>query len=688
MIFKYFQFTAITDFSNITMGIKGLTSFIEKRSKLCMDNYKLQNTELVIDGDSIAYQLYSLHFSPKNCCFGGDYDRYCHIIKLFFQNLSDCNVKPYIIFDGGYEDRKMSTILIRMKDRIKTAERVNPASHDIVFPLFLGETFKDIAIKLNLTVIRCDYEGDLISARVAKNLNCPVLSSDSDFYIFDVMYIPFTSLKFRPIQRTENDSEDSTTKKYIACDMYSTDKFLRTIRLQRNMLPLFAVLLGNDYVSRKDFFQLFKRFNNGRGHTRQNAQHDLIKSLASFLNKETEESAMDKILEICTNSRKNQLTELINTTIDGYIVDKEEPTEYIEYIKSSVSGLKPNIEIKDDTMKMYVTEKNVPSELFLIFIDNVRKCLYPSCFINILLQNTYHIRPLVEDTTLKNAHEVSVEIISAIHKILRQPISSEPLKFFARIGDSLGEQEIPFCSLSLPNLMEIQGMDVSQRQQIIFNVLSVNQSFVENCLSHFPESWKLFILTIKYLNDKSALNGSMIFSLLMCRIVVDFVDKKIGEFIRTLDIFYEKFKKDVCDILLNKVSKAEVDLKTNIQDAIESISYEDSLIALKNLITFFQVKPELKKRMINFNRALVHSSSQFQSCLYHLKYLNDALNLPFEPCITAECFNGTFVYNLSTEIQNKPEEQHVDFLLQNAQSILNCFNVMVDNLKQHTNLVF
>nr|CAI5832784.1 unnamed protein product [Callosobruchus analis] len=68
------------------MGIPGLTTFIENRADLYMDNYKLHDTSLVIDGNSLACQIYEQ--SGSNMCFGGDYDKYGHIKTVFLKLFS------------------------------------------------------------------------------------------------------------------------------------------------------------------------------------------------------------------------------------------------------------------------------------------------------------------------------------------------------------------------------------------------------------------------------------------------------------------------------------------------------------------------------------------------------------------------------------------------------------------------
>lgn len=654
------------------MGVQGLTSFIEKHSHACMEKYELHDTDLVIDGDSTAYQLYSQHFTPKNCCFSGDYDRFGMLIKTFFKTLFDCKIKPIIIFDGGYDDRKMQTIEKRMKERITLGGIIDNTSKDILFPLFLGELFKDIAVEHNLPVIRCDFEGDLESASIAKALNCPVLSNDSDFYIFDVLYIPFSSLKLQPIRNILLDSPIESYS-YISCKIYRTDKFVQFMKLSKSMLPLFATLMGNDYVNRKNLTQLFgKSFHDRR---QNNFKTGFIEQLANWLkNQRDVDSAKEKVLELIRNGDKEQIKKEIQETINGYICKN---SKYLAYINS---------EIQDEACEIGNDTEGFDKDFLKVFLNNFRKCLYPSCFMNMLIQNTYYIRPQIEDHSVESAHMASIEVISVINQILKN--STEKLRFYTRIQSGLKEQLLPLFLTSVPTYLEIQEFTEKDRKKFLFDILHIKENFVKDCLNNFPSSWKLYILSIKYLCDKTGMNWSIIYAIILCKILLEYVDKQIG-FFRNANAFSDKYKQDICKILIDRTTSEAINTpnEISIEAAIEAISYEDSLIAQKNLITFFKMKPELGKTEA-FNRRIVHASAQFQSCFYHINFLNSLLKSPFKNCPISNCFNGTFIYNMTSDLRNKHDENYVHFLLQNAPSVLKCFSTMINNLKQHVHVSF
>ena len=80
-------------------------------------------------------------------------------------------------------------------------------------------------------------EADSEIASLANTWNCPVLSNDSDFLIFDIRegYIPLSSFDWK--------SSRLTAKIFHRRDLASH------LRIQPELLPMFASLVGNDYVS-------------------------------------------------------------------------------------------------------------------------------------------------------------------------------------------------------------------------------------------------------------------------------------------------------------------------------------------------------------------------------------------------------------------------------------------------------
>ena len=108
------------------------------------------------------------------------------------------------------------------------------------FPLMMRHVFTEKLLEINVPVFQTDFEADNEIAALAKKLNAPVLSNDSDFFIYDVQYIPLTSISFYSCEYSSN-------KFYIPCQIFNVNSLLKRFgNLQKTMLPLLATVLGND----------------------------------------------------------------------------------------------------------------------------------------------------------------------------------------------------------------------------------------------------------------------------------------------------------------------------------------------------------------------------------------------------------------------------------------------------------
>ena len=202
-----------------TMGIRGLSSYIQARASKYLQDHELQNTTVVIDGNNLACATYN--DCPRiNPCFGGDYNVYYNYVKgrnhllcecspkiivcfyftEIFQQLKRCKVRPLVIFDGGLDigNRKHRQRILRAKAKVIASVKVKPSNqHRMrVLPVFFKTVFLNLLREMKIEVIQCQYEADQEIGALARGLNCPVISNDSDFYVVNVILIPLSSLDF------------------------------------------------------------------------------------------------------------------------------------------------------------------------------------------------------------------------------------------------------------------------------------------------------------------------------------------------------------------------------------------------------------------------------------------------------------------------------------------------------------
>ncbi|KAF5281238.1 hypothetical protein FQA39_LY05124 [Lamprigera yunnana] len=667
------------------MGVRGLTTFIAHRSDSYLRNYRLHDTYLVIDGNSIAANLYQNH--RRNDCFGGDYDKYEGAICRFFDVLLQCNITPLIVLDGAYEKKKLRTVFDRLKNKVKTFKMVNSVNQHRynVFPLFVRDIFVEVILKLGLKIVRCDFEADYEIACLAKTLNCPLLSYDSDFFIFDVLYIPFVSLKMSP-QRLTNGF-------YLSCQLYEMEYFLKAYgNLDKSIVPVMAALLGNDYINKNVFSSFYASLKLTKRKRLQNASQRCISSLIKWLRNESYESAIAKILHKLPQNKKRRAAHNIKMVAEGYVckkssllkdfgleanMDQLEFTIDTEKILKQSEAVSEEFELSleygsedeeqeeeeekededdDSEEDMSDTDMDIDEDSYdkdvipAWFKKKFRKCCYPTAFMDILVRNIYFCTPQLENYSNTCSHLTCVQIIAAFNKILRSE-SETPLIFVARHqSTNVKKFETPNCDISLPTLNSLKNVTLIEGRTYLFEVLELNSEVLE-VIANVPEHWQLYILAIIYWINNASPNVtySYVYSIILCMIMIQTANSKPAL------KFLAKYK--------NKLN-IQNPQNTSDNSFLNTITKEESSRCHKDLVKYFEMDEKMKHCTKLYDINVMHCLSKFQTSLLHIKYLNSLLNKPFNNSVVSEFYNDAYL----------------DTLLRLYPTILKCLKTIVNIL--------
>lgn len=175
------------------MGVKKLTTFVDQNYQWQTKN--LSQNKIVIDGYSLCYQLYFANHR-RTGHLGGDYHEFYLTVRDYFYRLQYYSIEPHIVMDGVYHDRcKDATLRQRYIDRNKSIAKLGSSKFTDVLPLFGGTVFIDAIRDMRLKFVVSDGEADSDIVSLANHLRCPVLSNDSDYYIFNLEcgYIPLNN---------------------------------------------------------------------------------------------------------------------------------------------------------------------------------------------------------------------------------------------------------------------------------------------------------------------------------------------------------------------------------------------------------------------------------------------------------------------------------------------------------------
>lgn len=234
------------------MGVHGLTTYVENHRNLLKD-VKFRDSRLVIDGSSLYYRLY--FNSGLDQQHGGDYDHFSHRLHQFFSALKDCQIQPYVVLDGGMDTsfKKFSTLKQRLQSKIKEADSLSRGCSGSVLPILARRVLIQVVTQRGVPLVQCPAEADWEIACLAYQWKCPVLTSDSDFYVFDLPggYLPIQFFHWTNVNGKGPNCHISA-RRYTAsglCQWFGS--------INCDILALGAVLIGNDYGVLKEADKVF-----------------------------------------------------------------------------------------------------------------------------------------------------------------------------------------------------------------------------------------------------------------------------------------------------------------------------------------------------------------------------------------------------------------------------------------------
>ena len=168
------------------------------------------------------------HQTARRKCSLSTYAQYYQYVTEIVQNMKRHGIEPYFIFDGVDKQEKLTSEV----RRDKTASR--PTISTLAYTVF-HNALRDMEVEVYVA----DGEGDAACVEVANFLNnCPILSGDSDFFLFN---IPggFINL-FNFLEDFERG------RPMTEMDMFLRDEFVRChFPNNHDYIFLFPAILGN-----------------------------------------------------------------------------------------------------------------------------------------------------------------------------------------------------------------------------------------------------------------------------------------------------------------------------------------------------------------------------------------------------------------------------------------------------------
>ncbi|XP_064883150.1 protein asteroid homolog 1-like [Oncorhynchus nerka] len=450
------------------MGIKGLANFIGDHGEI-LTNDNFRNSKVVIDGCNIYHSLYLTSCDQQH---GGDYDVFEDQVCKFFKALRDCSIEPYVIIDGGSDptDKKFETVRKRAESKIDTANKWSKGLRGArLIPTLARQVFKEVLSSLGVPFAQALSEADQEIASLAQKWKCPVLSNDNDFYIFDIQagYLPFYHFQWQnaSVQRW-------SSQNYIPCKRYTTTSFCRHFNINRQLLPVFGAIAGNDYVNLykmgfpirwKDSLSMEPNWKRGVVFFNK-----LLKWLASFQEKQ---EALDNVPLLIGHGKNNMDAALqaLSQGIETYQTQPECLERFFNDGEAPDPGLLPNhLSVLPDWTLLPLTKGTLPP--YMIYI----------------LQRRPVIQGIqVEDHSLPSGNITSRPIRQVFYGLLLG--EGREVEEYDREGKNLTSSKVTAILPSAAQQLQLDTLDQAPptvRLEVFLETVGVSQSTLNGVPSH------------------------------------------------------------------------------------------------------------------------------------------------------------------------------------------------------------
>lgn len=728
------------------MGVRGLTTYIAANAYQFLKPFELHDTDLVIDGDNLCIQLY-VHSMERMSAFGGNYDHYFRTVVEFFAVLRTCNIRPWVLLDGGYERCKLKTVRCRMLGRIEFVKRAKPRSRKMMIPLLLREVFVDAMRAEKVSFMRCLFEADNEAAILARKLDCPVLSYDSDFYIHNVKYIPYVTLTHKIYRKViENDGKyeiqwvrrlhgRNASKRvlvkvgegpidkanvrmsysYLDCSLYTIENLIGVDqRLKPEMLPLFAALLGNDYISRRILSTFYASMKVGKVSRKVAVHQRRIVAILKWLKHHTLKSATTTILNQVQKKHRDALLRQLEGAMYGYNCEEcssyeyfglaeesktklqngaEKFQEYLAGTDDEVSDANELIESNDEATDEKESGNEASSEEELSEEDEQEEdeeenddtptvdrgfnwepwllkiyqaALTPRFVLDLYHSNLYINYPQVEDLDQPESNELCYDLLKYIFALLKVSKRATNFRYLTRCERVAQFRWIKFEDIECP-----EGVSFNPPETKNLSLLKVAFRDFPNCNGIFlgvallPNNMQLYFLSLVYWATKvSAVTPLHVHALLVCLIQLQVLDKRLPNTSRDITLFQtnQKYFLETQRQSFQRIDPVcqERPSKTQFKKLSGSITKPEAILTYEKMLPHFSYTERQLWKHSKLDHPTLHVFTQLQAVVLNLFTLNALVGQPLEPIQMHKHYNGLFVHQLFQSL--RPRKDPLEYI--------------------------
>lgn len=651
------------------MGIRGLSTFVDDNKNIFLSDDKLHDTKVIIDGSNLFHFLY-YHYKISHQ-FGGDYDHFARKCKRFFNILRECSITPFVVFDGGYDpdDRKLPTVLERMNDRRKKVGLICAKGRGCVLPVLSYETFRHVLVELEVAHASCVYEADREIAVLAKRWKCPVLSNDSDFFIYKLEggFVPLDYINMTLcLYNTEKDvasvlERNSTAGEnefiYLPVKYYNCERFLKQFSKKDNdeyVLPMLATVLGNDYVDYSVLYSFYQDLRAPKNPSKKTVRAKASSRMEAVLHwidcTESEEGAFDLILDTVTKEKRKGVEEILRKSVKEYKdIDDFASFDLEGVLISGQRDRSVALEVSEVTeLRLSELSDYYDRKLPQWFVRQLRSCEMNGSFLqNACVNHRVIFNCQIEMLRETSSYACSRNLRSFIYGIILSPLNQEESEKESRDNSVVeydrhgkGTKKFyvqPLNELTgvteIPGLWKIPSLSEIDRKKLLYASFGIN---LESLDENLDEGSKLLILVLSFWvkNAQPKVTESHLSALLICIMAL-----------HMKELEWLNMKKSL------GFTPFEPNMYRDVVQACSSMSEKRIEIFKKYTDKHFS-RPEHSAKIPRDNK-VVHGYAQFQACYLDTNYLNQVLLSPVCIPSPSEVLNCTFMYNLCRDLESR-----------------------------------
>ncbi|XP_054168407.1 protein asteroid homolog 1-like [Oppia nitens] len=336
--------------------------------------HHLHDTYLVIDGNNLLYSLYSLvaitdnNDSNKNFIYGGDYSLFAGTVHRFFSTLITCSVRPVVVMDSCLDwsaEKSMkcfghhfnSALQIATTSNADNNYRQTIGSSSTILPTLSRQVFYQVLDQLAIAYCQVRQDGDTYMVALANQLDCPVMTGDSDFFIYNIRsgvihndYLLMDSSMIVRQFEDRNNWRNRQTYKYLDTIIYKIDRLLNCFPgLTIDCLPVFSTLMGNDcvdYIHMKSIVSNDIPIDDSTDRTnkfliQRNSyeKHRQMVKVLNWLRRQSRQQAIEFVQSILTDRSMTDLQKSVDVSIEKFTINNDDNNHtYETYFNRSTNS--------------------------------------------------------------------------------------------------------------------------------------------------------------------------------------------------------------------------------------------------------------------------------------------------------------------------------------------------------------